>query len=178
MMSQPVSKASVPRLAPPRRNSRRAGSGTSFAASLSRSLASTPGGGLRLRDISSSFNSTARDDGAQAARHQQRHAYVDDEKADNRRHGAEMHVARSIVSAEECGQPLKLNRLPDGYAGQHDDDAGKDHAEIEELLHGVIDGKVGVGELAAERCRGIGPDLAGAERNELAPEAPGGDAER
>jgi hypothetical protein len=48
MMSQPVSIASEPRLAAPRRNSRRDGAGNSFAASLIRSLPSTPGGALRF----------------------------------------------------------------------------------------------------------------------------------
>src|SRR5262249_53079677 len=51
MMSQPVRKASAPRLAPPRRNARRVGSGMSLAASLISSLGSTPGGLFRMRDI-------------------------------------------------------------------------------------------------------------------------------
>ena len=51
MMSQPVSVASAPRLAAPRRNSRRDGSGNSFAASLIRSFGSTPGIFLRSRGI-------------------------------------------------------------------------------------------------------------------------------
>ncbi len=50
-MSQPVRKASAPRLAPPRRNSRRVGSGISLAASLISSFGSTPGGYLRMRDM-------------------------------------------------------------------------------------------------------------------------------
>ena len=49
MMSQPVRKASAPRLAAPRRKPRRAGSGISLAASLISSLGSTPGMILRWR---------------------------------------------------------------------------------------------------------------------------------
>ena len=56
MMSQPVSVASAPRLAAPRRNSRRDGSGNSFAASLIKSFGSTPGIFLRSRGIVCSSN--------------------------------------------------------------------------------------------------------------------------
>ena len=43
----------------------------------------------------------------------ERHDHVDDQKADDRRHGEEMHVARALVAAEQRGQLLQLHRLPD-----------------------------------------------------------------
>src|SRR5262245_31352322 len=107
MMSQPVRNASAPRLAPPRRKSRRVGSGISFAASRMRSLESTPGGSFRMRDIASSLahvrksgisfpnehaqnqNLAAGDHGAQRLWHHEGHDHVDDEKADDGRHGKE-----------------------------------------------------------------------------------------
>src|SRR5580700_3682444 len=70
MMSQPVSVASAPRLAAPRRNRRRDGSGSSLAASLIRSFGSTPGIFLRSRAMVRSSNSAADDHGAQALRHE------------------------------------------------------------------------------------------------------------
>src|SRR5271167_3314606 len=95
-ISQPVSMASAPRLVAPRRNSRRDGAGMSFAASLIRSLVSTPGICLRGRDIVSSpaFNarrSSSKDHGAQALRHKKRERNVHGQEADDRRHGEEMH---------------------------------------------------------------------------------------
>src|SRR5215468_10247191 len=89
MMSQPERNASAPRLAPPRRNSRRVGSGRSLAASLIRSFGSTPGMALRRRGMTDL--STTDDHGAQAPRHHERHDHMDDEKTDDRRHGEEMH---------------------------------------------------------------------------------------
>src|SRR5262245_10589547 len=129
MMSQPVRKASAPRLAPPRRNSRRVGSGISVAASLMSSLASTPGGFLRMRDMAS-LPLTTGDHGAQALRHDQCHDDVDHQEADDRGHGEEVHIARGIVTAEDSGQLLQLDRFPDRKPGQYDDDAGQDHPQI------------------------------------------------
>src|SRR5262252_7276786 len=101
MMSQPVRKASAPRLAPPRRNSRRVGSGISLAASLISSFGSTPGGFPRMRDIAPLLSFLApRDHRAQAFRHQQRHHHVDHEKAYDRGHREEMHVARGLIAAQ------------------------------------------------------------------------------
>src|SRR5437016_1220309 len=97
-MSQPVRKASAPRLAPPRKNRRRVGSGISLTASLTRSFRSTPGMGLRMRDMIDLL--TSGDHGAQALRHHEGHDHVDDHKSDDRRHGEEMHVARGVVTAE------------------------------------------------------------------------------
>src|SRR5215469_13209590 len=88
MMSQPVSVASAPRLAAPRRNRRRDGSGNSLAASLIRSFGSTPGIFLRSRGIV--FSSAADDHGAQTLRHQQRQRHMHGQKADDLRHGQEM----------------------------------------------------------------------------------------
>src|SRR5262245_447407 len=98
MMSQPASAASAPRLAPPRRNSRRVGCGISFAASLISSPGSMPGGAFRMRDmvlVSLRLNLPPDDHGAQALRHQDRHHHVHDQEADNRGHRQEMDIARS-----------------------------------------------------------------------------------
>src|SRR5436305_15338663 len=102
MMSQPDSNASAPRLAPPRKNARRAGSGISFAASLISSLGSTPGGFLRKRAITSS--STTRHHGAQALRHRERHHDVHHQERRDRAHGEEMHVPRRVITAEHRGE--------------------------------------------------------------------------
>src|SRR5947199_5001844 len=95
-MSQPVRKASAPRLAPPRRKSRRVGSGMSLAASFTSSRGSTPGIVLRRRGMLLPC-----DHGAQRAWHQQRHHDVNDNKSDDRRHGKEVHIARRIIAAEK-----------------------------------------------------------------------------
>src|ERR1700759_3973179 len=79
MMSQPVSVASAPRLAAPRRKSRRDGSGNNLPASLIRCLGSTPGTGLRDFGIvlTAHFFSTPYDHRAQTLRHQERECDVD-----------------------------------------------------------------------------------------------------
>src|SRR5262245_2804910 len=105
MMSQPVRKASAPRLAALRRKPRRLGSGISLAASLMSSPGSTPGMILRAG------MSLPRDHGAQAPGHDQRQQDMHDEEPDDRRHGEEMHIARGIVTAEQRGQFLELHRL-------------------------------------------------------------------
>src|SRR5215470_13555813 len=105
MMSQPVRNVSAPRLAPPRRNSRRVGSGISLVASLIRSLGSTPGMTLgitlRMRGMAPSLSSD--DHGAQRLRHHEGHDHMDQQKADDRRHGKEMNIAGRIIAAEERG---------------------------------------------------------------------------
>src|SRR5437870_2086692 len=103
-MSQPVRKASEPRLAPPRRKSRRVGSGISLAASWAKSRGSTPGMNLRMCDMTNLL--TSENHGAQALRHQACHDYVDDQKADDRRHGEEMNVARRLIAAEQRRERL------------------------------------------------------------------------
>src|SRR5215813_7913751 len=175
MMSQPERSASAPRLAPPRRNSRRVGSGRSLAASLIRSFGSTPGMDLRRRGITDL--STADDHGAQAPWYHECHDHMDNQKADDRRHGEEMHEARGIVAAEQRGQLLKLHRLPDRKPGSDDDDPGNDHTEVKELLHGVVNREIVMGEPAFERRVRIRDHLAGADRQELAAEAAGQEPE-
>src|SRR5438270_8836515 len=125
-MSQPVRKASAPRLAPPRRNRRRVGSGMSFAASLARRWASTPGGFLRMRDILGIWSLSwlsAGDHGVQRLRYERAHDDVNDEKGDDCRHGEEVHVACCRITAEQSGEFLQLHRLPNGETRQHDHDA-------------------------------------------------------
>ncbi len=92
--------------------------GEASPASLISSCLSTPGMGLRMRVIGTLL--TPPDHGAQALRHQQRHDDVDDDEADDRGHGKEMHVARGVVAAEQSGQFLQLDRLPDRQPRQHD----------------------------------------------------------
>src|ERR1700722_12311498 len=71
MISQPVSVASAPRLAAPRKNSRRDGSGRRFAASLNKSFGSTPGIFFALARHCLLLTLPAEDHGAQALRHDQ-----------------------------------------------------------------------------------------------------------
>ena len=58
----------------------------------------------------------------------------------------------SVVAAEEGGQRLKLHRLPDRQSRERDRYVGDDNAKAKELLHGVVDGKVVIRQLAAQRC--------------------------
>src|SRR5947199_2098672 len=101
-MSQPVRRASAPRLAPPRRNRRRVRSGISFSASLTRRAGSTPGGFLRMRDILGSGTSslTADDYGAQRLRNDKAHDDVNDEKGDDCGHGEKVDVAGRRITAK------------------------------------------------------------------------------
>src|SRR5262245_21399640 len=103
---------------------------------------------------------------------------MDDEKADNGRHGERVEITGGIVTAEHSAQFLQLYRLPDGEARQHDDDACYNDAEIKQLLHGVVDREIIVGELSGECGSGIRQDLAGVDRNEFAPEAPSRDTKQ
>src|SRR5262249_34059535 len=119
-MSQPVRNVMAPRLVAPRRNSRRAGLGRSLAASLIKSLGSTPGMVLRTFGIALSSNlalvsprsSSAKYHGAQASRHQDCEHDVNHQECHDGRHGEEVDVARRIVAAEHGGDFLKLHRLP------------------------------------------------------------------
>src|SRR6266498_4824514 len=112
MMSQPVRKASAPRLAPARRKWRRVGAGRSLAASLARSAASTPETDVRERDIPRLL--AAPDHGPQALRHDDRHRDMDGEEDHDCGHGEEMDEPRGVISAEQGGQLAQLYRLPDG----------------------------------------------------------------
>ena len=135
MTSQPVRKASAPRLAAPRRKQRRDRSGSSLAASLISSLGSTPGMILRCAHGGSPqrpaiiarrlFGTSSASATCTAGSRQSRH-------------GEEVHVTGKIVAAEQRGQFLELHRFPDRQTRQHDHDAGKDHAEVEQLLHRVV----------------------------------------
>src|ERR1700730_9842184 len=96
MISQPVSVASAPRLAAPRRNSRRDGSGKSFAASLIKSFGSTPGIFLRSRGITCSSNLPTNDHSAQTLWHDQRQRHVNGQKSHDRRHGEKVDIAGEV----------------------------------------------------------------------------------
>src|SRR5580704_9419115 len=177
MMSQPVSMATAPRLAAPRRNSRRDGSGSSLPASLIKSFGSTPGICLRWRDIIFSTGSAANDHRAQAFWHEDREQYVHSQESYDRCHRGEVHVARGIVAAEECREPPELHRLPDRYARKHDHTAGQQHTNIEKLLHRIINRKVVVRELAAQRGDKVTHHFARADRKQFASKATGPDAD-
>ncbi len=83
-----------------------------------------------------------------------------DEKADDRGHGGEMHVARDIVTAEQRGQFRKLHRLPDRQPRQDDDNGDDKDAGIKQLLHGVVVREVVMRELDGERRLDVGNHLA------------------
>ena len=100
------------------------------------------------------------------------------EESDDRAHGEEMHVAGKIVAAEQRGQFLELHRLPDRQARQHDQDAAQDHAGVKHLLHGVVVREIVMRELEGERGLGVAEHLGRSDRQQLAAEAAGGEAER
>ena len=120
----------------------------------------------------------SRDHGAQALRHQQRQRHMHDQESDDRRHGEEMHVAGKIVAAEQCGQFLELHRLPDRNARQHDHDAAQDHAGIKHFLHRVVVRQIVVREFECQSRLNVGNDLGRCDRQQLAAEAAGDEAER
>src|SRR5579871_3159294 len=169
--SQPARNATAPRLAPPRKNARRAGLGRSCTASFTRSFGSTPGAPLRLRIVPLLPSNNHR---AQAFRHEHGKQHVDHEKGDDRAHGEEVHDARIVITTEDEGQFLELHRLPDRKPGQHDDYGREDHAEIKKPLYGVVDGQILVREAEAERREHVGDHLARPDRQELPAEAAGG----
>src|SRR3954469_677500 len=136
--SQPVNSVSAPRLAPPEMKRRRVRSGIDFAASLISNFLSTPGIiSERVRPIAMLL-SAANDHGAQAFWHQQRQRDMHRDEADDQGHADEMHVTRGVVAAEQGGEPLQLNRLPDRQARQHDQHADHDDAGIKQLLHVIV----------------------------------------
>src|SRR5271169_4961549 len=175
-MSQPVNIDSAPRLTAPRRNRRREDCGNNFAASLTRSFGSMPD--AVLRGLAILFPSASKDHRAQALRHQKRERNMDRQKRHDRGYGEEVHVTRPVVTAEQRSEIFELHRLPDRSTGQRDDDAGQNDAEIKQPLHGVVDGKIVVRELAAQSRREIVEHIARADREQLAAEAPSEDAER
>src|SRR5207248_1510651 len=101
--SQPVNSVSAPRLAPPAMKRRRARSGISLVASLTRSFLSTPEiRSERSRPMLSSSKILAADDhGAQAFRYQHRQGDMHDQEGADRRHAKEMHIARHVIAAEQ-----------------------------------------------------------------------------
>src|ERR1700733_14756799 len=102
---QPVKSVSAPRLAPPAMKRRRAGSGSSFAASRIKSFLSTPGmSSERSRPMTNSPQKLAADDhGAQALRHQHRQRDVHDQERADQRHADKVDITRHVVAAEQCG---------------------------------------------------------------------------
>src|SRR6202035_1182117 len=146
---QPVKSVSAPRLAPPAMKRRRAGSGSSLAASLTSSFWSTPGmSSERSRPMMSSPRILAADDhGAQALRHQHRQRDVHDQERADQRHADEVDIARDVVAAEQGRQVLQLHRLPDRKPGQYDHDADHDDTRVQQLLDVIIPGEVVMLEL-------------------------------
>src|SRR5215475_3437483 len=148
VMSQPVSMASDPKPSDWRRKARRVGRSSRRAASLMRSFVSTAARRC-MRVMTDS--STSPQHRQQAARNEQRHGDMDEDEQGDRRHGQEMHDAGALIAAEDSRERLQLHGLPDGEAGEHDDDERQDDADIEGALHHVVGREVGVREPAAER---------------------------
>ena len=129
-MSQPVSSASAPRLAVLRRNRRRDGSGSSLRGVLDEEPgvdAWTRCGSAHRRLLQRPRIMARRLLGTSSAM-----TTWTTRNSDDRGHGEEMHQPRALVAAEQGRQLLQLHRLPDGEAGGDDDDAGQQHAGIEQ----------------------------------------------
>ena len=69
-------------------------------------------------------------------------------------HADEVREPCALEIVEEPSQRLELDRLPDGEPRHKHQNRGEDHADIEELLNGVIDPDVVVGEVEAQRLPG------------------------
>ena len=91
-----------------------------------------------------------------------------DQEQDDRRHPEEVHYAREIEAAEQEGELLELAGLQI-EPGQHGDGAGRQHADIERLLHRVV-GAEPVRQPERQRGNGVAQDGRGADRQERAPE--------
>src|SRR6266540_3550997 len=135
--SQPVRSVSAPRLKPPLRNPRRSicraawlWRRTSFAELMA--AASDP---MRFIDVE---RCPACDHGRQRFRNDEDERDMHQEKQNDCRHPQEMNQPRRVEPAEQPCQLLQLPRLPDRQAGQHHHDSGRQDAEIERLLHGVV----------------------------------------
>src|SRR5262245_33019826 len=96
---------------------------------------------------------------------------------DDRNHCEEMQVACCVISAEQSCKFLELDRLPDRQAGKHDDDAGQDHAGIEQFLHGVVAREIVMRELERQGGSQVCNQVGGTNWKKLAAEASRHDAE-
>ena len=101
---------------------------------------------------------------------------MDHEKADDRRHAEEMHEPDGLEAAEQRRQLGELHRFPQRQPGDHDEDADRHNAEIENLLHGVVMRQILVREAKAQRVADGRHDLAQRQRKQLLPKPSGGDA--
>ena len=82
-----------------------------------------------------------------------------DEQHD-RGHAQEMDEPRGLEAAEQRQQFGELDRLPDRQAGEHDQDADAEDADVEQLLHRVVLGRIVVREPQAHRVVDGGDQLA------------------
>ncbi|KAG1460490.1 hypothetical protein G6F57_014312 [Rhizopus arrhizus] len=120
----------------------------------------------------------AADHGDEAARNQRHHHQMDCHERHQQRHGEEMDAARKFIAAQQVAQPIELHRLPQHQPGQHQHhDVGHDE-QVRQFLHLVVVAQVVVGELAAQRGAQVRGPAAGADGEELAPEAAGGHVQR
>ena len=113
--------------------------------------------------------------GNDGVRHQQTEADVHDDETDDRRHAQKMHQARGLETAEQRQQFRKLDRLPDRKPGNDGQYADTDDADIKQLLHRVVAGGIVVREAKQQRGFDGRNQFAPADRQQHAPEAPGGE---
>ena len=72
-------------------------------------------------------------------------------KSDDRGHAQEVHHPGRLKTAEQGGELGELHRLPQREAGDHDEDADRHDAEIENFLNGVVVRQIVVAETEAQR---------------------------
>ena len=79
-----------------------------------------------------------------------------------------------VLEAAEQGEQLgKLDGFPDREARDHDHHAGREHPDVEKLLHGVVLGRVVMGEPETQRVFDRGDELIPPDRQQHAAEPAG-----
>src|SRR5580658_1597230 len=99
-----------------------------------------------------------------------------DQKTDNHRHPGRMQYARGLKAAEQRDQAGELYGLPDGDPGNYLGDAGENDDDVEQLLHGVVDGDVLVRDLEVQCVDDGLHHLGRTDRQQLFAEASAGEA--
>ena len=112
----------------------------------------------------------AHDHSDQGLWHQRGQRQMHDKETDDRRHAKEMHDPRKFITAEQPGQFLQLDRLPDAKPGKDCYQGGRQDAPIEHLLDRIVFAEL-MAKPAAQCRKKISQKSRDRDRQEIAAES-------
>src|SRR5580658_2334866 len=99
-----------------------------------------------------------------------------DDEAHNCRHAQEVNNSNGLEIIKQARELGELHRLPEAQAGNHDENADEDYAEIKNFLDRVVNRQIVMAETEVQRIVDRGEKLAERYGKQLFSESPGDDA--